>query len=280
METAFIIAWAVGSAGVFMVVLAARHRRAELARELHELRGALTGARLAVDLIPILGINKDSVCQAASEELERSYHALGEFEELLHEKVMPVRKFVGKQGKSSGGLLGRRSRFDVLDELERLEPLWMEVAKREQRSFLLDWRGPIDGVYCLGSKRRFIEVISNLLGNAFRHGAGHVTLLARVRSDSIRIEIRDQGPGLARPVASLARRRRSGRHGHGLPVAMRAAAKLGAEISSAPSSEGAVLVFNLPTVHDPSFAAAVRKSTDEQGGQAAARSVFEGREWE
>lgn len=279
METAFILAWAIGSAGILMIVLAARRRRVALARELHELRGALTSARLAVDLIPVLGINKESVCLAASDEMERSYHALGEFEQLLHEKVVPLKGLVGHDG-AAAGLLSRRSRFDVLDELERLELIWSEVAKREGRHLTLDWRGPVDGVYCAGSKRRFIEVISNLLGNAFCHGAGEVTVLARVRSDSIRIEVRDQGAGLARPVAALARRRGRGRHGHGLSVAMRAANRLGGGITSAPSSEGAVLVFNLPAVHDPSFAAAVRKTTEEHVDDAGVIAALEGREWE
>lgn len=280
MYTALTIAWLIGSLGVLMVVLAARHRRNELARELHELRGALTGARLAVDLIPLLGIEKESVCQAASEELERSYHALGDFEELLHEKIMPLRALVGDQDGSTG-LLTRRSRFDVLDELERLELIWSEVASREGRTLALDWRGPVDGVYCAGSKRRFSEVMTNLLANAVRHGGGEVTMLVRVRSDSLRIEVRDQGPGLTRPVAALARRKRSGRHGHGLRVAVRSAKRLGGGVTSAPSASGAVLVFSLPAVHDPSFAAAMRKTTTEAAlGENSRTRLVEGREWE
>lgn len=280
MYTALAIAWVVGSFGILLVVLAARHRRAELARELHELRGALTGARLAVDLIPLLGIEKESVCQAASEELERSYDALGDFEELLHEKIIPLRALIGEEGGSTG-LLTRRSRFDVLDELERLELMWSEVASRESRKLVLDWRGPVDGIYCSGSKRRFSEVMTNLLANAIRHGEGEVTILARVRSDSLRIEVRDRGPGLARPVAALAKRKRSGRHGHGLGVAMRSAKRLGGNVTSAPSAAGAVLVFTLPAVHDPSFAAAMRKTTTEVAvGQGTHASFSEGREWE
>lgn len=280
MYTALTITWAASSLGVLLVVLAARHRRTELARELHELRGALTGARLAVDLIPLLGVEKESVCRAASEELERSYHALGDFEELLHEKVIPLRTLVGEEG-GSPGLLSRRARFDVLDELESLELIWKELASREGRSLELDWQGPIDGVYCTGSKRRFTEVMTNLVANALRHGSGAVTILSRVRSDSLRIEVRDQGPGLARPVAALAKRKRSGRHGHGLGVALRSAKRLGGSVTSAPSAEGAVLVFSLPTVHDPSFAAAMRKSTpDVARAEGPPAQIIEGREWE
>lgn len=280
MYTTLTIAWAIGSLGVLLLVLAARHRRSELARELHELRGALTGARLAVDLIPVLGIEKESVCRAASDELERSYHALGDFEELLHEKLLPMRTLAGDESGSSG-LLKRRSRFDVLDELERLELIWSEAAKREGRRLALDWRGPTDGVYCSGSRRRFSEVMTNLLANAFDHGDGAVTILVRVRSDSLRVEVRDQGPGLRRPVAALARRRRTGRHGHGLGIALRSAKRLGGEVTSAPSTEGAVMVFTLPASHDPSFAAAMRKATPEVAvGDSAPLHMFEGRDWE
>lgn len=249
---ALTIAWAVGSVGVLAVVLATRHRRSELARELHELRGALTGARLAVDLMPVLGLHREAVCQAASEELERSYHSLGEFEDLLHAKLMTVGAGAGRD-RLGGGLVGRRSRFDVLAELERLELIWSETARREGRRFELEWRGPVDGVVAGGPKRRFTEVMTNLLSNALSHGEGDIRVLARMRSDSLRIEVHDDGPGLRLPISAMARRRRGGRHGHGLRIATQAAKRLGGGITSAPSAAGAVIVFTLPALHDPSI---------------------------
>ncbi len=254
MMFALTIAWAIGSAGVLAVVIAARQRRSELARELHELRGALTGARLAVDLMPVLGLHREAVCQAASEELERSYHSLGEFEDLLHARLVTVGG-ADRRERLGGGLIGRRSRFDVLAELEQLELLWTETARREDRRFELDWRGPVDGVVAGGPKRRFTEVMTNLLANALTHGEGDIRVLARMRSDSLRIEVHDDGPGLRLPISAMARRRRGGRHGHGLRIATRAAKRLGGGITSAPSSAGAVIVFTLPALHDPSIAA-------------------------
>ncbi|MGH2907371.1 MAG: hypothetical protein ACRDKI_11475, partial [Solirubrobacterales bacterium] len=76
--------WLVLSCGLLLL---ARLRRRALARQLHELRGALTAARLAVDLMPLLGLEEPSVCIAASDELERSYHTLGDFEMLLHDPI-------------------------------------------------------------------------------------------------------------------------------------------------------------------------------------------------
>lgn len=245
-----LVAWAICSVGVLAVVLAARYRRVALARELHELRGALTSARLAVDLMPVLGIDKESVCRAASAELERSYHALGEFEDLLHARLS---KSTAERRNDAGRSITRRSRFEAVDEIEHLRLIWSEEARRQSRELKLEWFGPVDGIFVHGSKQRFSEVMTNLLSNAFEHGSGRVTIIGRMRSDSLRIEIRDQGSGLDRPLASLARRgRRRGRHGHGLGVATRAARRLGGEISSAPAAEGAAIVLTVPAVHDPS----------------------------
>ncbi|MGB0872191.1 MAG: ATP-binding protein [Solirubrobacterales bacterium] len=261
---ALTVAWAIGSIAVVAVVLAARRRRSELARELHELRGALTGARLAVDLMPVLGLHREAVCQAASEELERSYHSLGEFEDLLHARLVAVGAADRRDGLG-GGLIGRRSRFDVLPELERLELLWTETTRREGRRFELDWRGPVEGVVAGGPKRRFTEVMTNLLANALAHGEGDIRVLARMRSDSLRIEVHDEGPGLRLPISAMARRRRGGRHGHGLRIAMRAAKRLGGGITSAPASSGAVIVFTFPALHDPTIAARERgQAVDER----------------
>lgn len=243
-----LIAWAIGSVIVLAVVAAARCRRTALARELHELRGALTSARLAVDLMPVLGIEKESVRRAASAELERSYTALGEFEDLLHARLT---KSTADRRNDAGRTLTRRSRFEAVDEIENLRVIWSEEARRQGRELKLEWFGPVDGIFVHGSKERFSEVMTNLLANAFEHGDGRVTVIGRMRSDSLRVEVRDQGPGLDRPLAALARRGR-GRHGHGLGVATRAARRLGGSLSSAPASEGAAIVLTVPAVHDPS----------------------------
>lgn len=239
-------AWALGSLAILLIVLLARRRRNELARELHELKSALTSARLAVDLMPILDFDKPQVCQAASDELERSFHTLGDFERSFHAPIVPR----PARGVNDAVRRVRSNRIDAHSELSRLALIWGEAARREGRELDFEWDGPTDGVYAFGARRRFVEVVSNLLANAIRHGAGDIRLVVRVRSDSLRIEVRDQGSGFGRPLTTLARRRR-GPHGHGLSVAMRSARRLGGDVRSAPSLAGATVVFTVPAIHAP-----------------------------
>lgn len=239
--------WLIGSAALLLTVLLARRRRRALARELHELRGALTAARLAVDLMPVLNLDRPDVCRAASDELERSYGTLGEFERLLHSRLLAP----SLSAHSLGVLRARRARIDAHPELERLALIWSEAARRQGRELRFVWDGPVDGVQVNGPQRRFVEVVANLLANAVKHGEGVVELVARVRSDHVRIEVTDEGPGLPAATARLARMVPRGVHGHGLPVARRSAVALGGSLHSAPSARGARFVFKVPALHDP-----------------------------
>ena len=238
------ILWLAGSAGVLALILAARRRRGALARELHELRGALTSARLAVDLLPMLDLDRPSVCFAASSELERSYNSLGEFEDLLHAKLIAL--------PAKPAAMPRRARPPYVEprpELERLALIWSEAARRRGRNLEFVWAGGDEELLVNGPRRRFAEVVTNLLANALRHGDGDVTLTARVRSDHLRVEVHDEGPGLAAPLSEISRRRCIGRHGHGLAVATKAATALGGSLRSAPARSGANFVFSVPAVH-------------------------------
>jgi signal transduction histidine kinase len=242
MFTALLVCWLVGSVLMLSFVALARRRRGALARELHELRGALTAARLAIDLMPVLNLDRPGVCQAASDELERSYGTLGEFERLLHSRLvaptLPTRR-------------ARHSRIDARAELERLALIWGEAARRSGREFDFEWEGPKSGIYANGPQRPFVEVVANLLANAIRHGDGKIELRVRVRSNSLRIEVSDEGSGLPGPLAGVARRSSSGPHGHGLSIARESARQLGGSLASAPSVGGAKIVFTVPALHDP-----------------------------
>lgn len=247
MFTALLVCWLVGSVLTLSFVALARRRRGALARELHELRGALTAARLAIDLMPVLNLDRAGVCQAASDELERSYGSLGDFERLLHSRLVAPTLSTRRV---------RRSRIDARVELERLVLIWSEAARRSGREFDFEWEGPEDGVYANGPQRPFVQVVANLMANAIRHGEGRIELRVRVRSDSLRIEVSDEGPGLPGPLAGVARRSSSGPHGHGLSIARESARKLGGSLASAPSVGGAKIVFTVPAVHDPTAATA------------------------
>lgn len=256
MFTLLTVLWLVGSSLMIGFVLLARRRRGALARELHELRGALTSARLAVDLLPVLNLDRPSVCRAASDELARSYASLADFEGLLHARLVSPPKAHQQRSES----------IDLHQELVRLADIWGEAARREGRELTFDWYGPVGDVFAIGARRHFAEVVTNLLSNALRHGEGRIELVARLRSDSLRVEVSDQGPGLKGPLRSAVRRPTGGEHGHGLGVARSAARALGGALTSAPSGSGAKVAFTVPAIHDPTRAAS---------GAASIRSVPE-----
>ncbi|MBI5310091.1 MAG: sensor histidine kinase [Actinobacteria bacterium] len=228
------------------VLLLSRRRRQRLAADAHEVRQAITSARLMIDMLPLVAGVEDEPCLAAGDELVRSCRSLTDFELRLHsplwsEVSLPL---PARRGDSTGDVNARA-------ELERLAMIWGEAARICGRGFEFDWSG--DAVYVAGPRRRLTEAVANLLSNAIRHGDGRISLSARVRGQALRIEVADEGPGLPRPVAALAacRRRplrRLGPHGHGLAVATRAAQRLGGTLASAPSAAGASLVIELPVV--------------------------------
>jgi hypothetical protein len=216
--------------------------------------------------MPLFGMDEPSVCVAASDELERSYFSLSEFETLLHAPLLP--------GTAGGFTLGTptirarsaRGKVEARGELERLALVWGEAARRAGRRLSFEWHGPEGGVGIVGTRRLFAEAIANLLANAIRHGEGDIAVVARADAGVLRVEVRDEGPGLARPVASLACGRRLGPHGHGLAVAVRAAQRLGGSVTSAPSARGAVLVVCVPATP---LALPKPSPPDEEGAEVA-----------
>jgi signal transduction histidine kinase len=99
-----------------------------------------------------------------------------------------------------------------------------------------------------GDRARLAQAVGNLIANAMEHGRGTVTLSAATAAAFVRIEVADEGLGLAAPVERLlvsdrlSRRRR----GHGLAVAAEVAAAHGGRLVTAPSRSGARLALELP----------------------------------
>lgn len=231
--------WLTGSVWLFLFV---RGRRAALAGDLHEMRGALTAVGLALDLLPAAGSLSAGAGRAAREELQRAGATLGDLERIVFLRPTP-----GRDAESTAPT--RRTtpaRLDVHRELSRLATVWSEAARRQGRELHFEWAGPAVPVVVEGSRRRFSEAVANLLANALLHGGGRVDLIARVVEDRLRIEVADQGPGLPGPAAAIGRRSRGGRHGHGLRNVRGAARALGGELVSAPSGSGARLALLLP----------------------------------
>ncbi|HKH15963.1 MAG TPA: HAMP domain-containing sensor histidine kinase [Solirubrobacteraceae bacterium] len=94
---------------------------------------------------------------------------------------------------------------------------------------------------------RLTQAVGNLVLNALEHGAGPVRIRAHATRTHVRIEVRDQGPGLPAPVAVLAADgMHARRRGHGLAVAARVVRRHGGRLLTAPVSAGACVVLELP----------------------------------
>jgi signal transduction histidine kinase len=94
---------------------------------------------------------------------------------------------------------------------------------------------------------RLTQAVGNLVLNALEHGAGPVRVRAHATRSHVRVEVRDQGPGLPAPVSALsAGVAHAGRRGHGLAIAGRVVRRHGGRLLTAPVSSGACVVLELP----------------------------------
>lgn len=238
--------WIVCSLSLIVCVLLARRRRGLLARELHELRGAITTAQLAVELAPQDDpAGRDSACA----ELSRTHDTLADFERLLHRRLLVGGARRQAQAAADGELLAEH--FDAAAELVRLAAIWSGAAERLGRELKLDVAELPASIDVAGPRRHFTQVLVNLLANAVRHGDGCIELAASQLGGKLRVEVSDEGVGLPRPLQPGplgSARSAHGRHGHGLHVAQASARALGGSLRSAPSGAGARIVLELPVV--------------------------------
>ena len=126
------------------------------------------------------------------------------------------------------------------------------------------------GVTVTADSEALLQVVSNLLVNAVRHGGGEVGVAARQHGDRVVIAIADKGPGIAaedlphvferfyRGTSSGRRRPAEGDHdgeggtGLGLAIVKGLTERMGGRIavSSAPG-EGTTFTIDLPAVRHP-----------------------------
>jgi signal transduction histidine kinase len=236
MSAVALAGWLAAAAAVGAAVLlrAELTRRGELvARACHELRGPLAAARLGLATLARPGNPVASRAVAIDGELRRAGLALEDLD---------------------AARAGRRARerdeaVDVGALARATADAWRPVALAAggDVSCVAATREP---ALVRGDRVRLAQACGNLLANAIEHGGGRVEVRTESDARRVRVEFRDDGPGLPVAVPQLARRRRGGRErrGRGLAIAAEIAVRHGGRLACAPASRGARLVLELPAV--------------------------------
>jgi signal transduction histidine kinase len=134
-------------------------------------------------------------------------------------------------------------RLVVEEALER----WQGRADITGRPLKLVWRGG-DPLLC-GDGVELGQGLDNLISNAFEHGEGEISVEAQEEKGLLRIVVLDRGQAASpcRGWSSLgARLSGRGRHGHGLRVVRRVAARHGGSFRLRRSSRGTEASLELP----------------------------------
>jgi signal transduction histidine kinase len=224
-----IAGWMVALGLLAVVVWRERGARlhAELvARACHELRGPLTAAGLALYAAGRRGELPARRVAAVDLQLRRAELALTDL------SLAPQ----GARAHDHAELVV------VADLLAAEAECWREVAWAHGCELVL--AEPLPDVRVRADGRRLSQAAGNLIANALEHGAGTVRLGARADGSRVRIEVCDDGPGLAAPIPALSRPR--GGRGRGLAIVAEVARRAGGALYCAPSAGGARLVIELP----------------------------------
>ncbi|HET8955501.1 MAG TPA: HAMP domain-containing sensor histidine kinase [Solirubrobacterales bacterium] len=125
---------------------------------------------------------------------------------------------------------------------------WRPRAAAVGRSLGLTWEAA-DPVVS-GNETDLVQALDNLISNGFEHGSGGVEIEVCEAGGRARVAVRDGGPGNAgrsshRPEPEP-ERRAPGRHGHGLKIVRRAAARHGGSFRLRRSPGGTEARLYLP----------------------------------
>ena len=232
------LAWALAAHALL------RARMALVAQAAHELRGPLHAALLGLHGMAAPAGGGARRLAAVELELRRAGIALDDLEAARAGRRRPDRDVAVDVGALLAGAVEG----------------WRPLAGA--RATELHFAAPDARFLVRADPLRLAQAAGNLVANALEHGNGPVRLRVHATAAHVRIEVRDQGPGLPAPVAELAARRpHAGRRGHGLAIAGRVAERHGGRLLTAPVASGACVVLELPR-HDalPGAAAARRRA--------------------
>jgi signal transduction histidine kinase len=175
-------------------------RRASQNEALHELRRPLQALTLALPDDSSAG-GSLRMAAAAADRLDREINGGGEERLEARVRVRPI----------------------VEAAVER----WRLRAGRDGRRMTLRWVAA--DVYLVGDELGLVQAVDNLLNNALEHGGSEVRVEVRERSDLLRLSVRDRGGAVVASRRSSLGSRLGGRarHGHGLRIVRRVAARHG-----------------------------------------------------
>ena len=241
------MSWLLAAAALAWALAAHRRlrlRMALVAQAAHELRGPLQAALLGLHGIAAPAGGGARQLAAVELELRRAGLALDDLE----------------AARSGRRRADRTLTVDVGALLAGAVEGWRPLALA--RAAELHFAPPATRFLVRADPLRLAQATGNLVANALEHGSGPVRVRVHGTAEHVRIEVRDQGPGLPAPVAQLAtRRRHADRHGHGLAVAGRVAARHGGRLLTAPVASGTCVVLELPRHDTLPAAATVRPRT-------------------
>lgn len=231
-----ILSWALAAGGFVLVGLGAfelRRRREMVARACHELRGPLTAVRLGLATMERRQEAPPERLAMLDRELRRAGLALDDF----------------AAARSGRRIVDREMPVEVSELLEEQFHGWEAVAEAFDSIVVLGVLLP--GRMILGDRLRLAQAISNLIANALEHAPGRVELTALlIEPRHVRIEVRDEGPGLPVPLVELTRRARGGRgrdgRGRGLAIAAQIAERHRGRLLAAPAPQGTRIGIELP----------------------------------
>lgn len=214
----------VGWMGVAVLAQRACAARERVARAAHEVRGPLTAAGLALETMERLEEAPVDRLAALDEQLRRAALAVDDL-----------------GGRRAGRV--RLERVPVAQLLAALHVTWSPVCAAAGRALVVGVAP--QGLAVLADRTRLAQAAGNLIANALEHGEGTVEVRPRVSGTCLRLEVRDAGAGLRRPLREIVRRPRAGRgrRGRGLAIASEIARRHGGALTTAP---GAAVVLELP----------------------------------
>jgi two-component system, OmpR family, sensor histidine kinase KdpD len=209
-----------------IAVLREGRRRASLNAAVHELRRPLQVLALSLPADSTAADDLDSSLRLAAAAVDRLEYEIN--------------------GATPSGAAAPVSMKAVV---ETAVQRWRNRSRLEGRSLSLSWSA--NDPLVRGDEIELLQTLDNMISNAFEHGSGPIIVEGQEKAGLLRVTVLDSGAPLppSRRVGIRGLRARIGgraRHGHGLKIVRRAAARHGGSFRLRPSPQGTEARLELP----------------------------------